>query len=151
MNEVLQLIVACLAFYGAALSTFIFFEKHLRKVNVEISYNIISGTRTEQITLTATNTGMRPVTLNLCAIFVANIDKQIVIPPKPGTNCDNPLPLELKDGEKHTAFLPAKDVAEVLKREMGATGKQRIWGVYKSSVKKKYSSKKIEFHIEHWL
>jgi len=151
INDVLQLIVAFLAFYGAALSTLIFFEKHLRKIHVEMSYGFIPETAEEQLIVGATNTAMRPVTLNSCEIHAANSERKLHIAPRPGINCIVPLPNELKDGGKHIMFLPVREVAKNFNEEIGATGKLKIWGVFRSSVGKEYSSKKLEINIGNWL
>lgn len=151
LSELVTLVTALVAVYGAALSTYIFISnRRERKRQVKVTMSLaVLGTSpevTDIVALTAANPGSRPVTLTGVTVEMPDENKYVLF--KPGG--DVSLPYTLEDGKNCTQWLKTRGLAEWLRKE-GHSGVVRLVGVFRDAVGTRYHSSPFGFDIDKWV
>jgi hypothetical protein len=162
-QSIVQLIIAAVAIYGAALSTYNLYSRR-PKVKVNWSHGFLGTpgvgiTSPPFLTLTAMNKGERTVMLgfvgfdlpykNLFHILFRRREKYILQFPLPD-KLGHKLPYELIPGTSFDYSTPFGDLARSLLNS-GYSGDVKVSGYFKDQVGNIYRTKKFVFNIDEWL
>jgi len=143
LDHFFQLITACVALYGAGLSTYTFIanrKEKRRHLSVTISNGCLTyGAELSPLMLfiTVANPGNRKVTINSPSIQLPN--KKTIIFPIPLSNVR--FPYELDEGKSCMIWTEMKEIKKQL-RSQGYPGSVRIKAKVRDAVDKLYWSKK---------
>lgn len=145
----IQNITLLIALWGAILSTYKLLSdrnKTKRTLKVEVSYGFMTlendvGPNT--ISLTAINTGYRPITLTSVGYLLPDKKTMFIVEPQSNVK----FPYTLLEGNQCSVWKIQKKMALELK-ENGYSGTIKIRGYYRSAIGNLYKSKPIKFDIE---
>jgi hypothetical protein len=146
-------LTALIAIYGAGLSTYMFIaqqKSNQPQINVNIKtgnlYYANGDVSENMIFITASNIGLRPVSLLSMGILMPN--KRYLTVLDPDTNAK--FPHDLPPGQSHDIWVKGSALAKGLKGE-GLSGKIKLIGFYGDGVGTRHKSKPFRFNIESWL
>lgn len=145
-----QILTLALALYGAGLSTVLLFVQYRRdrkRVQIFLEYAVLL----EQVRLTITNTGLRPVTIiGITVQALSDPDKGLMYDTMPRnalfhpTEAEWPLPTTVGDGE-HLTLLLGEGLSERL-LENGMKATVSVW----DAEGKKHHKHKIRYYNPKW-
>ena len=142
------IIIALVAIYGAALSTFTFIanrKEKTQRIKVKLEMGFLAygpELSSRHFILSALNTGSKTIRLNSIGIFLPNNLKYAIIRPQG----DVQFPYDLAEGNKCQVWEKRKNILQSLK-ENGFSGKVKLVGYYRSALDVVYKSKPFIFDM----
>jgi len=151
-NLVITIIMAIVALYGAALSTYNAIQQRKeKKPSIKVSQGIgmitdaMGGLSDAMIVLTAANTGHIPVTLASAGLFLPN-SQQMIFPP---LALNVRFPYELVPGKSCRIYREATSIVKSIK-EQQYNGKIDVVVFFQDEVGNTYKSKKTKLDLDGW-